>query len=230
MSQFWRSTLIMDTIKVTLPFTEEQLDDYFDTIDQYYFLVNLSESEYGGKALLNYIYNTSMECDIEVNSYNEKLEELLVEYVQTDKLLSIPVLNDIWIDILHNYAVSDQIEDPAYQRFILLFIQNNRKLVEELALVLSCLKIFLINIVVEDNIDGPVKEFELVKNNIISLRNGSNFWPLFLDLDTLNLPYCYYPQFERTVFDGYKISHYFYDEFTPLSLLRMCIEDVDLEA
>lgn len=220
----------MDTIKVSLPFTEEQLDDYFDTIDQYFFVIDLSKSEYGGKALLNYIYNTNMKCDIEVSSYDEKLEELLVQYIQTDKLLSIPALNNIWIDILHNYAICDPIDDPAYQKFILLFIQNNRNLVEEMALILSCLKIFLINIVTEDNIDGDTKEFDLVKNNIISLRNGNNFWLMLIDLDALSLPYYYYPQFEKTIFDGYKISHYFYDEFTPLSLLRMCIEDVNLEA
>lgn len=220
----------MDTIKIKIPFTEEQLDDYFDTIDQYFFIVSLSESEYAGKALLNYIYNTSMKCDIEVNSYDEKLEELLVQYLETDKLLSIPTLNNIWIDILHNYTVCDSIDDPAYQKFILMFIQNNRTLVEEIVQVLSSLKIFLINIVVEDNIQGDTKEFDLVKNNIISLRNGNNFWFLLAELDSLNLPYYYYPQFERTAFDGYKISHYFYDEFTPLSLIRMCMEDVDLEA
>lgn len=220
----------MDTIKISLPFTEEQLDDYFDTIDQYYFIVSLSESQYCGKALLNYIYNTGMKCDIEVSSYDQKLEELLIQYLQTDKLLSIPTLNNIWIDILHNYVVCDSINDPAYQRFILLFIQNNRLLIEEIVQVLYSLKIFLINIAVEDNIHGDTKEFNLVKNNIISLRNGDNFWFLLVELDSLNLSYCYYPQFEKTVFDGYKISHYFYDEFTPLSLLRMCIEDVNLEA
>ena len=219
----------MNTIKIKIPFTEEQLDDYFDTIDQYYFIVSLSESEYTGKALLNYIYNTSMKCDIEVSSYNEKLEELLVQYLQTDKLLSIPTLNDIWIDILHNYVVCDAIEDPAYQKFILLFIQNNQSLIDEIIQVLFCLKVFLINIAVEDDIKGDIREFNLVKNNIVSLRNGNNFWLLLTELDSLGLSYYYYPQFEKTAFDGYKISHYFYDEFTPLSLIRMCIEEVNME-
>ena len=96
----------MDVIEIKIPFTEEELDKYFDAIEDYIFIVNVDESEYQGKALLNYIYNTSMQCDMKIKDYNENISNLLIEYIQTDKLLSIPALNILWIDILKEIRIS----------------------------------------------------------------------------------------------------------------------------
>ena len=43
-----------------------------------------------------------MQCDMKIKDYNENISNLLIEYIQTDKLLSIPALNILWIDILKN--------------------------------------------------------------------------------------------------------------------------------
>ena len=47
----------MKTIVTTLPLTDEQLDEYFDDIDQYYFGIDIDNSELEAKNILNYIYN-----------------------------------------------------------------------------------------------------------------------------------------------------------------------------
>ena len=43
----------MQVIEINIPFTEEELDTYFDKIEEYVFVVNVDKSEYQGKALLN---------------------------------------------------------------------------------------------------------------------------------------------------------------------------------
>ena len=185
----------MDVIEIKIPFTEEELDKYFDAIEDYIFIVNVDESEYQGKALLNYIYNTSMQCDMKIKDYNENISNLLIEYIQTDKLLSIPALNILWIDILKNLidgALPD--ENEQYKKFIVSFKDKHIDLVNELACILSSLKIFLMNVLVEEDIKAEDREIENIGNN-----------------------------------DGYKVSYYFYSEFSPLSIIKICTDLFDKE-
>ena len=75
--------------------------------------------------------------------------------------------------------------------------------------------------VFKEEIKAPDKTFNCIGNNFISLRNDDDFWTLLSDIDKLNLKYYNYKNFDEPLFDGFKIAHFFYDEFTPLSILRI---------
>jgi len=215
----------MQVIEINIPFTEEELDTYFDKIEEYVFVVNVDKSEYQGKALLNYVYNTNMQCDFKIENYNKAIEDLLIEYIQTDKLLSIPALNELWINIVRN-RIDDFLpeKDEQYNRFIVTFKNNHIDLINELACILSSLKIFLMNVLIEAKIEAEDKEIENIGNNMISLRENPYFWKLLSDVEKLNFPYYHYPHFESNSYDGYKISYYFYSEFSPLSIIKICTD------
>ena len=220
----------MDTIEIKIPLSDKELDKYFDTIEDYQFIIVLKASEYHGKSLLNYIYNTNMHCDFKTEQWGEELAELAEEYIKTDKLLSIPMLNTLWINLIryhidHNF----QIKDETYRTFLVDFYEKHIDLVQKLAEVLSSLKIFLMNIMVEAEIEAEEKDVAPIGNNMISLREEPYFWQLLSDLDQLQIPYAYYPHFESTSYDGYKIAHYYYDEFSPLSVIKICCDLFDAE-
>lgn len=213
-------------IKTTLPFTDEELDTYFDDIESYFFHVHLDNSKYGGRQLLTYIYNSGMKANIESDHFSEKLEELLIEYIKTSKLVNIQSLNDIWVTILLNRLGVQEYngKDADYISFIRSFIEKHASIVDELLKDLTALKKFLMVTAISDEEDLPSEEkcthaFNEIGQNIVSLRNSVLFWDFFAKLkDTDEY---YYEEFVTNSFDGRKIAYFFFSEFNPLGLLYM---------
>lgn len=211
----------METINTTIPLSEEELDKYFDNIENYFFNIDYQNINLKSEFIINYIYNSEMNCNITNLLFDKKLEKLLLEYITTDKLLSIDSINNLWIKILYYKIGKLQLENLLEKNFIEDFIKNHDDLIQELLSILYCLKVFLVNVVFKEEIKAPNKTFSYIGNNFISLRNDDNFWTLLSDVDELNLKYYNYKNFDEPIFDGFKIAHFFYDEFTPLSILRI---------
>lgn len=212
----------MNNIYTTIPLTEEELDKYFDNIENYIFIIDFKKIKLNEESILNYIYNSRMKCTFENIEFNEKLENILINYISTNKIISIDILNNIWIKILY-FKINNKIDtkDNNEKEFIEKFTLKYSEYINELLSVLYCLKIFLINVIIRDKINAQEKTFNNIKNNFISLRNNDEFWLLLSSLDSLELEYYNYKNFDEPSFDGYKIAHYFYDEFTPLCLLKI---------
>lgn len=53
---------------ITIPFSDEQLDEYLNTLEddksKIFYKINYKKSQYKGSRLLNYIYNSSLTCDL----------------------------------------------------------------------------------------------------------------------------------------------------------------------
>lgn len=213
----------MKKIHTIIPFKEEELDEYLDNTEKYYFILDFNKIDFNAETIINYIYNSRIKCSFENIIFNDKLEKLLLQYLFTNKILSIDTLNNLWIDILYYKLNNPEKIDINNEKqvFAKNFIINNSEIINELLSELYCLKIFLMNIVIEQNIEAEEKEFVNIGNNIISLRNDDRFWQLLSDVDSLNLVYYNYKNFDKSIFDGYKIAHYFYDEFSPLCLLKI---------
>lgn len=208
-------------IATTIPLSENQLDEYFDSIEDFYFEIDLDKSEYEGKTFINYLYNAGMNCDVKINTYGEKLAELLKEYITTNKLISIPSLNKIWIDIICSYSSKIKFENVEYNNFITKFINDQKELIDELITILFSLKIFLIAEAVEEHIVGEKSSSKNIQNNFISLRNDNDFWIMLEKIDTLNPKYYEYEEFKKPIYDGYEIAYYFFNDFNPISFLKI---------
>ena len=211
----------MEYINTTIPFTDEQLEKYFDDIEAYYFLIDLDNSEYHGKQLLTYIYNSGMNASIVSDKFSDRLEEILVEYITTTKIINVQSLNDIWIDILLYLNEHKSFENNDYNKFIKNFITKHDDLVKELNVVLRSLKYFLLtSIMLDENEEiSSTTQFLSVKHNIVSLRNSIDFWR-YLDIiepDENNV----YKEFVDDSFDGKKIAYFFFMEFNQFGIIYM---------
>lgn len=217
----------MNTIKTTIPLSEEDLDKYFDMIDKHEFVIDYAQSEYKGKQFLNYVYNSSMHCIIEFSDLNEDVAQLLVEYITYKKQLSIPTLDNMWNEIIATYLKNEP-QDEEYKAFVRRFIDTNKDLFDELISVLFCLKMHLINIAICDSgtIEGcEDRTYTRLGENYISIRNSQCFWLNLLTLDSCNLPIYNYTNFEEMSFDGRKVSHYFLNEFSPFAMFLQLIKE-----
>ena len=57
-------------VNVSLPFTNDELEKYFDDIESYFFHIDLDRSKYTGHKLLTYIYNSGMRANIQDTQNN----------------------------------------------------------------------------------------------------------------------------------------------------------------
>lgn len=212
----------MKTIVTTLPLTDEQLDEYFDDIDQYYFGIDIDNSELEAKNILNYIYNSGMKCDLQISKYSDKLKQMLVHFITTDKFIHIPVLEDLWCAIIRYNLNKFSVNDTTLVTFIEDFFVENQDLIDELTNILFNLKFYLCNIKIneketQDSLEN--KHFDKVKNNIVSLRHSNVFWLLMMDYDHKDLELFNYTNFNSLSFEGRKIYYYFYNEFNPFTVI-----------
>ena len=213
--------IMNDSIKKTIPFSEEDLDKYLENIKDYDFIIDVHNSKYKNKQLLNYIYNCEMNCDFEIINYDDEVELLLLEYIKDNKLNSIPRLNFLWIEILA-YVLKIDIQ-TNYMDFIENFSKNNALVVKELLSILKSLKLHLFQLFFDEN--GIIKDKEnknnnLIGNNFISLRNSSAFWIILEKLDGTDIEVFNYNFFNDYSFEGYKINYYFENNFNPFSYIH----------
>lgn len=220
-----------DSVLTALPFTEEQLDKYLDDMDKHSFYIEFSDCKLKGNKLLNYIYNSGMECDLHLTDFTSNdLEGFVKDYICTDKIVNIPAVNDIWCDILL-YRIEKEIFDTNKEEkeFIERFYEDHGDLIDELFDILFSLKAHLIAAIVNDD-DGMIEGKESrsmneVGLNFVTLRNSGAFWNVLTRIDSLGLPVYNYKDFQEFSYDGRKIRHNFLDEFGPFSILSIYIKD-----
>ena len=213
-------------IRTTLPLTDEQLDIFFDNMEDYYFLIDIDKSKYDAKLLLTYIYNSSMKADFIINTYSQKLASLLTEYILTDRLISVPILNKMWCDILIYKLKKDKFKfDSKYVAFLDKYLNDNKALINNVLVFIASLKCYLLDKM------GIIQAFKIkkentnIKNNFISIRESEYFWLVFALIDEANITPKYYKIFDDFCFDGYNIAHYFLEEFNPLGIISMASKE-----
>lgn len=219
----------MDNIKTVIPLNEDELDKYFDDIDKHTFTIDFDRSEYRGKLFLNYIYNSSMYCNLVFTKLDDSVEEIMLEYIKYKRIFSIPTLDDMWSDVL-SYLMKEECSNIEYQDFLQKFTNKNKDLVNELVSVLFSLKMHLVHLVVLDNGTIPGvkdKTYKLLGENMVSIQCSPKFWPNMAKIDTMGLPLFNYTNFEEMTFDGRKISYYFLNEYSPFAMLSQFKKERD---
>ena len=215
--------------EIKIPLTEEELDLYFDDIEDYSFIVDFDKCEYTGKKMLNYIYNSGMFCELNLSQFDEKLEELLMEYIRFDRTVNIPVLNALWCRILTIYCGGDfgQI-DEKQQEFINHFIKKHEDTVEELVIVLKSMEYQMAKIIAEG--DGtfeqtPELKVKKIGVNFITIRYDELFWEMIAHLEDLRKVKVYDCNILNDFcYEGRKLSAMLMEEFNPFTVAIFAIE------
>lgn len=221
-----------EKVVTSLPLTDEQLDEYFDNIEDYKFFIDLDTTDLNARSIINYIYNSNMDCDIaigEVTPENtEKLNALLLEYIKADKLVYIDLLSELWGSIcLHIMYPTLESPEKEVNTFISQFIEKHEDVAKEAANAIASLYYSALNMVHENN-NMETKEYPKKKlssnigTNIISLRRSGNFWSFYMNIDDYKEDIFDYEDFSEFKYDGYGAAHYFFNEYSPyLSIIQM---------
>lgn len=217
-----------EMIQTVIPLSEEELDRYFDSMEEQTFLLDYENSPYQGRKFLNYVYNSGMTCDLLLTSYTEALEDLLWDFIGYDKELDIPVLEDLWCEIL-SYNPDKEKEDKELAAFCKHFRKAYSDQVAELSMVLKSSKKHMLYILADLDEEGRIDDAEeraypeYVGKNWISIRHSSLFWQLSSDISIDGEAYNY-KEFFKLYYGGYRIAARFFSEFTPYSVLAVTMK------
>lgn len=210
----------------SLPFSDEELDKYFEEMEDYMFFIDLDKTDLDAHSFVNYVYNANITCDIKIDEVTpentEKLNELLLEYIKTDKLVYIDLLSELWGSAcLH--IIYPELTSPVEEIhiFITQFIEKNRELVEEVTTAVVSLYYYLLGMMIDrkENSGGfPAKKLsENIGANIVNLRRSGNFWSVFMNIADYKGEVYNFEDFSSFKYDGCGIAQYFFNEFGPFS-------------
>ena len=214
-------------VVVSLPLSEEDLDKYFEEIEDYMFFVELDKTELNAHSFLNYVYNSGMQCDIKIDEVTpentEKLNELMIEYIKTDKIVYIDLLSELWGSVcLHVMLPSLVSPEKEVHTFVTQFIEKHESLAKEATTAVVSMYYYLLGLIIDHNQRSggyPNKKLENVGANIVSLRRSGNFWSVFMNIADYKGDVYNFEDFSSHKYEGYTISHFFFDEFSPFGAI-----------
>lgn len=225
-SELDKATETKPMVVTALPLSDEQLDEYFENIEDYMFFIDLDPTELDARSTLNYIYNSGMTCDIKIDEVTpentEKLNALLLEYIKTDKFVYVDLLSELWGSIcLHILYPNLESPEQEVHTFVTQFIEKHRVLAEEVTEAIASLYYYLLSMMIDGTTEHngyPKKKLsEGIGSNIVNLRRSGNFWSFFMNINDYKGQVYNMEDFEELKYDGYSIAHCFFSEFSPFS-------------
>ena len=213
-------------VVTALPLSDEQLDEYFENIEDYMFFIDLDPTELDARSTLNYIYNSGMTCDIKIDEVTpentKKLNALLLEYIKTDKLVYIDLLSELWGSICLHIMFPDLVSpEQEVHTFVTQFIEKNKELATEVTEALASLYYCLLSMMIDGNTEQngfPKKKLsDSIGANFVNLRRSGNFWSFFMNINDYKGEVYNIEDFDEFKYDGFSISHFFFEEFSPFS-------------
>lgn len=217
----------MNIINTTFPFPEDKLEEFIDS-KEIYFNIDFDSSELKENKFLNYFYNCGINGDITSNKIDNDFKELVIFYLKTNKIINIPLLNNIICIILLNNITENNLLEKNSD--ILEIYNANKEIFNELQNILFSLKSLLIKIIVENKSDDenqivPDNKFKYIGQNFISLRNSPLFWEVLKNLNNVNSTDIQYEELYNFSFDGKKAIYYFLNEFNPFTASIITLEN-----
>lgn len=212
-------------VTISIPLSEEELDEYFDEIEDCSFLIDFDKCQYTGKKMLNYIYNSGMFCELKLSSYDDKLEELMVEYICFDRQVSIPVLNDLWNIVLIRHLTGAQEGDKELLTFVDSFIEKHMDIIEELVVLLNSVMTQMLQLLNKEDgvIEGAEKrQLKKISLNFITLRLGTDFWSVMAEVHKCEKAYNY-NVLSDFCYEGKRLSSIMMNEFNPFSVMSLML-------
>jgi len=202
-------------IETKAPIAIDELKKYFTDKDVSY-LIDYSTSELKGKKLLTYLSNLDLPCDLKNADY-----DLLKDYFYTSSLVKCPALEEMTIEVLHQYK---NVDDNSYNAPASKFVSENLEIVEKWVKKLDSLSLFNLYIVEEDKFKDYVKSHpkdetnDLEGVNFISILDNTNFFSYYSKVDDKNLTY-YTKYFNDYMFRGKNLYEYWANSNNPMFLL-----------
>ena len=207
-----------NVITTTAPISLENLKIYFSDKSTRY-LIDYKNSKLQEQKLLTYLGNLDLNCDIDIEDFNDPDHaKLLQTYFASTTLVNIPTLERAAMGVLFEYKGLIQ---PGY---FANFIQQNVELVKCWVQKLDSLVLFNTYAINDELAKQEVKNYpeddtdSIEGINWISLLKNEEFFYFYQILDTSNLRY-YSRYFSENMFKGRNLYSFWANNNNPMFLI-----------
>jgi hypothetical protein len=207
-----------NVIKTIAPISLENLKIYFSDKSTRY-LIDYKNSKLQEQKLLTYLGNLDLNCDIDIEDFNDPVNaKLLQTYFSSTTLVNVLTLERAAIGVLFEYK---GLVAPGY---FANFIQENLELVKTWVQKLDSLVLFNTYIINDEEAKQEVKNYpedntdSIEGINWVSLLKHQEFFYFYQLLDFKNLRY-YSTYFTETMFKGRNLYSFWATEKNPMFLI-----------
>lgn len=205
----------MNIIETVVPISIENLKIYFENKETL-FKIDYDNSSIKGEKFLIYLSNLDLPCDIKFDKNKKEHLILLVDYLKTKHIVSLPSLEKECLDV---FLEMKQIENNDYESFIREnkeFLCETLKLIESLSIYnFYCIQSEKFKEFVESH---AKKECDNLGHNFVNLIKYDRFNLIFDNLNVQEL-YFYEDFFKNYMFKGKNLYYYWAIETNPMFLL-----------
>lgn len=205
----------MNVIETIAPIAIDKLKEYFNDKEKI-FLIDYDNSSLKKEKFLIYISNLDLPCDLNFDKTKEEHQTLLIDYLKSKNLVSIPSLEQ---EALNVFLEMKGIEDFGYAEFIQMHkeeLNNILKLLQSMSLF----NFYCVNSEIFKK-DIESKEHKTCDNlgyNFVNLFKYGKFNLLFENIKSNEL-YFYEDFFKEYMFKGKNLYYYWANENNPLFLM-----------
>lgn len=205
----------MNTIETAVPISIENLKIYFENKETL-FKIDYDNSLIKGEKFLIYLSNLDLPCDIKFLKNKKEHLMLLVDYLKTKHIVSLPSLEKECLDV---FLEMKKIENNNYSEFIL----ENEEILSETLNLIESLSLYNFYCIQSDEFkefveSHPKKANDNLGYNFVNLIKQDKFNLIFQNLDRQKL-YFYEDFFKNYMFKGKNLYYYWANETNPLFLL-----------
>jgi hypothetical protein len=206
----------MNIIETTAPIKIEELKKYFADKETCY-IINYEASELKGAKLLTYLSNLDIPCDIELSKSSPLFNELVLEYLNSPFLVSIPMLEKETICLLLEYK---KVAEFGYAEFI----TANNELLDKWASILDSLILFNTYCVNSDEFKDSIRQMEryddnyIIGANFVSLLKYEDFYDFYTTIDNKNFKY-HDAYFNNYMFKGKNLYTFWATHVNPVFIM-----------
>jgi hypothetical protein len=207
-----------NVIKTIAPISLENLKVYFSDKSTRYF-IDYKNSKLQEQKILTYLSNLDLNCDIEIEDFNDPDNaKLLQTYFGSTTLVNIPTLERAAMSVLFEYK--GLIEPGHFSDFI----KENLELVKSWVQKLDSLVLFNTFTINDEAAKQEVRNYpedptDSVQGiNWVSLLKNQEFFYFYQILDVSNLRY-YSRYFSENMFKGRNLYSFWATEQNPMFLI-----------
>ena len=202
-------------IKTKAPIDIEDLKKHFVNKDVSY-IIDYKISDLKGEKLLTYLSNLDLPCDLKNADY-----DLLKDYFHTSSLLKCNALEEMTIEVLHQYK---NVDVNRYDGKASKFVSENLEIVEKWVKKLDSLSLYNMYIVEDDEFKKYAESHpkddtnDLEGVNFVSILHNTRFFEYYGKVEDKNLKF-YTKYFKEYMFRGKNLYEYWANENNPLFLI-----------
>jgi len=173
-------------IETKAPIAIDDLKKHFTDKDVS-FLIDYKASDLKGEKLLTYLSNLDLPCDLKNADY-----DLLKDYFYTSSLVKCPALEEMTIEVLHQYK---NVDDNSYNAPASKFVSENLEIVEKWVKKLDSLSLYNMYIVEDDKLKEYAESHpkddtnDLEGVNFVSILHNTRFFEYYGKVEDKNLKF-----------------------------------------